>query len=142
MKTTFCKNPTELKFCSMNFPTAKSPPGVCLVSHLSTRTRECVYTLAHAHIHTFHSCFQQKLRGGKKDLFLSELSQFQHLPVWVNLTRMISFVFSLLYDFFSFPSQTQKFREKCFLMVLADKCTHAVRSQGASGTVANSRDRS
>ena len=100
LKTTFCKNSTEVKFCSMNFPTAKSPPQECLVLHLSTRTRECVYTLAHVHIHTFHSCFQQKLRGEKKDLVLSKLSQFPHLPVWVNLTRMISFVFSLLYGFF------------------------------------------
>lgn len=125
----------------MNFPTAKSPPGVCLVSRLGTRTRECVYMLARVHLHTAQGCFQQKLRRNK-DLF-SELSQFQHLPVWVNLTRMISFVFPLLYDFF-FPSQTQKFREKCvsFFKSAADKCTHAVRSQGASGTVATPRDRS
>ena len=142
MKTTFCKNPTELKFCSMNFPTAKSPPGVCLVSHLSTRTRECVYTLAHAHIHTFHSCFQQKLRGEKKR-FVSFwtftvstsacLGKFDKDDLFCLLSPLW---------FFFFSSQTQKFREKSFLRVLADKCTHAVRSQGASGTVANSRDRS
>lgn len=138
LKTTFCKNSTEVKLCSMNFPIAKSPPRECLVSHLSTRTRECVYTLAHTHVSQLLSA---EIKGGKKDLFLSKLSQSPHLPVWVNLTRMISFVFSLLYVFF-FPSQTQKFCEKCFLRVLADKYTHAVHSQGASGTIANSRDRS
>lgn len=66
LKTTFGKNPTKWKFCSMNFPTAKSPPGVCLVSRLSTRTRECVYMLARVHLHTAHSCFQQKLRGKQR----------------------------------------------------------------------------
>lgn len=61
--------------------------------------------------HISQSCFLQKLRE-KKDWFHPKRSQFQHLPVWVNLTRIISFVFSLLY--YLFPSQTQKFREKCF----------------------------
>lgn len=141
LKTTSLRKNGQLSwsFAKWTFPAAKSPPqGV--FSPVFKHT--CVWACIHActHTHNFSKLFSAEIKGRGEDWFLPKLSQFQHLPVWVNLTRIISFVFSLLYYLFFLPNP--EILWEVFLGVLADKCTHAVRSQGASDSVANLRDRS
>lgn len=65
---------------------------VSALKHVCECVLICLHACAHTHVPKFLSA---KMKG--KDLFLLQLSQFQHLPVWVNLTRVIS----LLYFFLS-----------------------------------------
>lgn len=60
---------------------------VCVRAHVHT----CLHACSDTHFPKFLSA---KMKG--KDVFLPQLSQFQHLPVWVNLTRVISFLYFFL----------------------------------------------
>lgn len=105
----------ELKFWDLNFfscrRSLRSKVRACSALHLNTRVCGCAYTL-HTQTHL------QKLLSVKikeKDLFLPKLLQFQHLPVWVSLTRIISFVLSYLFIFF--PLKHRNFTRSVFKSV-------------------------
>lgn len=89
LKTTFRGKIDWVEVLQGEFSNCKvSALGVFSIALKYIRMWACIHACTHTRIHIFHSCFQQKLRS-KKDLFLSKLSQFQRLPVWVNLTRTI-----------------------------------------------------